>query len=389
MPSRKTLMLLLFIFIYGTMGLMYRPLVPLYLDELEIEPFMVGLTLAAYPVIPALLSLWASKVIGWLQIRQLLMAGTAMVAIGCVALGLSENLVVISLGHMISGTSTMMVVVASQSYIYQVSRPHMVARNFALLVGSFSLADILGPSLGGSLARMVGFQQAFLLISLGAIGAWMVSLSFGREKIKQPSNVRVSWSLARQVLSSPQYVLSLVIVVAAITILTLTLSFYPLHLSRLGYSAQMVGLFLSFRGLGQLASPLGMAFLERRIGRSGVFIGASILSLASLLLIPLVASPGPLLVISMLLGCSFGLMIPISLVSATEGSTADTRVFALGMRFAFNRTMDALGPVIFGAGVQMAGLTAPFYITALMVGAVLVVVYSRRRYLEARLDARA
>lgn len=384
MPSRSMLKIMAFVLSYATMSLMYRPLVPLYLDSLQVEPMVVGFTLAAYPVVPALLSLWASRIIGVMAVRQLLMVGSGMVAVGCLTLGLTDNLLLISVGHMVSGASSMMVVVAAQSYVYQVSEPRAVARNFALLVGSFSLADIIGPTLGGTLVRIVDYQGAFLLISLMALVGWGISLSFKGEVISQPGETRVSFSRARRVLSSPQYLMGLLMVLAAITILTLSLSFYPLHLSRLGFSAQMVGLFLSFRGLGQLSAPLIIAYLERRIGRWWVFMLAALAAAVCLVIIPLLSETMPLILVSVFLGCAFGLMIPISLVTATEGSTDEDRVFALGMRFSFNRTVDAVGPVAFGMGFQLAGPTAPFYLAASCLCLVGVILYLNREAVEGK-----
>lgn len=386
LPPRPMLKIMLFVLCHSTMVLMYRPLVPLYLDSLDVEPMVVGFTLAAYSVVPALLSLWASRIIGLMLVRQLFMLGTGMVVMGCLALGLTENLALISIGHMISGASSMMVVIAAQSYVYQVSGPREVARNFSLLVGSFAMADIIGPSLGGTLARLVGYPSAFLLICLVGLGTWGVSLSFRKETITQPSNTRVSLSRVRRVLSSPQCVMGLLMVVAAITILSLSLSFYPLHLAHLGFGAQIVGLFLSFRGLGQLGTPLTLAYLERKVGRAWVFVGASLVAIMCLVAIPILTGTLSFILVSAILGGAFGLMIPISLVTLTEGSTDQDRVFALGMRFSLNRTVDTVGPIAFGLSVQLVGPTAPFYLASGCIALVLVVIYSQRNLLERKQD---
>ncbi len=363
---------------------MYRPLVPLYLESLGASPLDVGLVISAYSLLPALLSLSASRVISSLTIQHLLGMGSLMVAAGCLSMALSTSLPVLFVGQMIGGASSVLVVVAAQSYVQQISSPQALVRNFSLLVGTFSLADVIGPTVGGSLARGIGFQPTFLVTACVAVAALAMSRRLGRDRLQQTAAEPVTWSLVKDVVSSPHYRLSLALTVSGIVILTLNLSFYPLYLSTLGFSPQTVGIILSFRGVGQVLAPVVMGPLERAVGRVRIMTGALVAGAAMLVLIPFTSGLPAFIGLSVVLGCSFGLIIPLSLVLASEGTRPSRKIMALSLRFAFNRATDTAGPVIFGAAVEAWGYAAPFRLAGAYLAGTLAYALRRRRLVESR-----
>ncbi len=362
--TKQVVRLLLFIVCYSFTALMYRPVVPLYLSSLDASPVVVGLVVAAYSVVPTLLAVWASATISAYPVRTLLGAGSLMIMVGCLTLAVSTSIPILLLGQMISGSSALLVVVSAQSYVQLVSDPAKLARNFSLLVGTFSLADVVGPAAGGFLVRSVGFQNTFLLAAACACVGVAVSRIVDSHKLVAEDAGPMTLRGVGVILSSARYRLGLVLTMAGIAILSLSMSFYPLYLSGVGLGAALVGLVISARGMGQVLAPVIMGPLLNRLGRLGVVYIALAAGIGVMMLVPFLSAFHTLVVASLVMGCSFGLIIPMSLVMVAEGGRSEDRVKALSVRFAFNRVTDTLSPVAFGVGVQQWGLGVPFFMTA-------------------------
>lgn len=380
--NRQMIRLLLFILCYSSTALMYRPLVPLYLESLGTPPLGVGVIVAAYSMVPALLSLGAANVIASHSIRNLLGAGSIMIMIGCVTLAVFTSSPVLFAGQLISGTSAILVVVGAQSYVQQVSDPAHLSRNFALLVGVFSVADVTGPLLGGTLVRAVGYQNAFAATAVFAMMGLVISRTFGARRLEGTGPERVTLAAIRAVASSPQYRMGLALTVAGISIMSLSMSFYPVYLARVGLAPGVVGLVLSVRGVGQLMAPVMIGAMERKLGRTWVVGSALAGGAVAALLVPALTSLPSLMAASLVLGCAFGLLIPMSLVMVSEGGAAGGRVLGLSLRFTFNRVTDTLGPIAFGAGTHWWGISAPFQMATAYLALTLALVLGHRRVLE-------
>ncbi len=112
--------------------------------------------------------------------------------------------------------------------------------------------------------------------------------------------------------------------------------------------------------------------------------GALVSAGAALALVPALSSFPAFILASLIIGCSFGLLIPLSLVLASEGTSDDTRIMALSLRFAFNRATDTAGPVLFGAAVEVWGYAAPFRLAGAYLAGTLAFSLRRRHLMESQ-----
>ncbi len=356
---------------------MFRPLVPIYLASLGMEALGVGVMLSAYSLVPALISLWVPLIISSLSLRRLFLSAALLSLAGFAVFSSFSAYPALFAAQLSIGISQVLVVLGSQSYISSAFPKARLVHAFSLMVAAYGGASVVGPLLGGFLAQGFSYRTAFLIIGLSSLGGLSISAFFGKERVIDRRPVPVTWVHLRDVLASPTYRFSLLLTVASISLLSLCISFYPLYLESVGYGPGLVGVLLSLRGLGEFLTPPALGSLEPRLGRKRLVLFALALVVGALFAIPLLSGMLVLGVMSLLLGLVFGLFSSISLGLATEETASDSRAMALGFRFTFNRGMDSLGPIVFGASAFLWGYGAPFYLVAVYLSIVVVAVRSR------------
>ena len=360
--ERHMVALLIFNFWNALMLLMFRPLVPLYLGSLEIEPFTMGLVLSAYSLVPAVISLWVSWIVAILTLKRWSYLLIVLTFSGCMAFYLSDNLGILFAGQILVGLAQILLVLGSQSYISCSCSDKSLAWGFSLLVASYGAAGIIGPTVGGFLAQQFDYRQAFLVIGLLSIAGVFFSGILARERITKTERAPIDRAHVHHILESRRYRLSLMLTVAALCILTLFNSFYPLYLRQMGLEPFSIGFLLSLRGVGELLAPPLLRAMEKRLHRERLLQVTLVAEIGLVALMPLMRSALLLGVGSTVVGGAFGVLTAISLALATEDTQRDTRAMALGLRFTFNRITDTLGPIVFGASAVVWGYAAPFYV---------------------------
>ncbi|MEW6081776.1 MAG: MFS transporter [Bacillota bacterium] len=360
--ERHMAALLIFNFWNALMLLMFRPLVPLYLDCLGIEPFTMGVVLSAYSLVPAVISLWVSWIVSRLTLRRWSYLLIVLTFSGCMLFYLSGNIGILFAGQLLVGLAQILLVLGSQSYISCSCSDKSLTWGFSLLVASYGAAGIIGPTVGGFLAQQFDYRQAFLVIGVSSIVGVFFSGLLAREYITKTKRVPIDRLHVHHIFESGRYKLSLMLTVAALCILTLFNSFFPLYLRQMGLEPFSIGFLLSLRGVGELLAPPLLRALERKLRRARLLQATLVAEIGLVAMMPLLQSALLLGVGSAMVGGAFGILTAMSLALATEDTERETRAMALGLRFTFNRITDTLGPIVFGAAAVVWGYAAPFYV---------------------------
>lgn len=340
-------------------------MVPLYLEHLGITPFMIGVILASHAFVAAVGALLAPRFILSMPFRTVLGVGIMLLTVGCLIFSVFTFVPLLVLGQMIGGLSSILIVIATQSFVGQVSPRPQLARNFSLLVSTFGVAGIIGPTLAGTLERVLSYQWAFLIMAIVSLVAFGASRLVGEEKVQGAGEAAdLNWRSMKMLLEARGFQVGLIVTVAAISILSLSMSFYPLYLASIGLSTQIIGALLSIRSLGELIAPVTIQWIEARMGRLRLLLMALGMGVVLLVLIPSLVNLSGLALTALLLGVTFGYIVPISLALVSENAGAEQRPLAMAVRFAVNRGTDSVGPLLFGTAVQLWSYAAAFYACA-------------------------
>lgn len=175
--------------------------------------------------------------------------------------------------------------IASQSLATQLPGPS-VGKRIGHLSAWNHVGNLLGMSMGGALAALVGYYGSFLILTGISVVCALIGLALPHAP-RKPSG-RTVWEITAGIgafLRHPPVWLGVFASFAAALPSTLTQSLFPVYLSQLGYGEQWIGLTVSGRALGTIAmvlilgslmtAPRLMGFFALGMGGMGIFIAVS------------------------------------------------------------------------------------------------------------------
>ncbi len=363
-PNMKRL--LLFNFCYALVMTMFRLLVPLYMESLGYQPVVIGTLLSAHAFISVLAALWAPRIILRFPFRRVLSVGITVFMLGCLTFGATDQLAFLFVGQLLTALSSVVVMIAAQSYVAQISPASQVSRNFSWWVSAFGVAGIIGPGLAGALVLRFDYWWTFVTIVIIGFMSLATSRLFGETRLQGagPSG-ELNRANVRYLLRGARYRAGLVMTITDITILTLSMSFLPLYLASKGLGTGVIGLVLSLRSLGEVMAPLSVRPVEAMVGRWRLLIGALIMGVTALLVVPALNHAWELALAALLLGITTGFIAPLSMAMISESVETDKRALAMGVRSTFTRTAGTLAPALYGSVINHWSYGGAFYLCAL------------------------
>ena len=259
--------------------------------------------------------------------------------------------------------------------------------------GLMGLGMVVGPALGGLLARLVGFQPAFMLVFL--LGVLGLLLSYKLPSTKLPTMEQGTF-LERLSLShrralglvrgnrshafGPMRMAVLVMMLGTASWMAVGRSFYVAYLTHLGFSTEVIGLLTTLRAGATTVAQFGFAFLANRLGvvvtaLSGVALGGLALTLTPFL------TTAPILA---LVGClgngADRLRNPGMFTLIAESTDPDSRALAFALlNTAWAATTTLLPPVL-GLIAERTALSVTFLLVGPLVAtsSILLYVWNRR-----------
>jgi DHA1 family tetracycline resistance protein-like MFS transporter len=173
--SLGTIFLTVFLDLLG-FGLVI-PFLPGFARQLGASDLVAALTGAVYSLMQFLLvPLWG-RLSDRIGRRPVLLGSIGATAAGMIFLGYADTLVLLFAARLWSGMATANIAVA-QAYIADVTPPEGRARGMGIIGMAFGLGFILGPFVGGELARVPIMGRAGALPAFVAAGLSLVNLVF-------------------------------------------------------------------------------------------------------------------------------------------------------------------------------------------------------------------
>lgn len=344
-----------------------RVLLTLYAIKLGAEPLDVGMLAAAFSVVPVLFSWQSGRLSDRFGARWLLMIGIAGSAGGMLLPYFAPSLTTIYAAGMLSGLSMTFCNVSLQNLVGQLSAPHERARNFSNYTLSGAFSSFVGPLLAGFSIDHSGYGNACLyVVALALVPITMLVLR-GHELPRGSGAAGPPGSL-RSLLAAPGVWRVLAASSIAQTGADLFQFYMPVYAHGIGLTPSAIGIVLAAYSAAAFVVRL---WLPRLIARSGE---AKVLALAfglggfAFVLVPFCQGATILALIAFLFGLGMGCTAPITIMMMYTSSAQGRSGEAMGLRLAIDNLTRLVGPVLFGMIAAAAGLSAVFWLNALMLG---------------------
>lgn len=345
------------------------PFVPLYLVSLGASVAGVGVVLGISGIVPLLVSLYAGALAderGPVAVAQgsVLMFGLA----GVLLMGV-HTVVAVGVAYTLMGIGNIGFAVAPQAVVAFASGSDVRLRNFGYYSLWSSAGAVVGPLIGGIVARHFGYTVVFALVWLLMVPAFATAASMRgvapapRPVVSLTTAHRLVGTIVRQPGVGAVLFISFMVVCGQ----TLQQSFYPIYLQKVGLSETLIGVVFAAVSLCAMAVRSVLSSGVERFGHASLLLGATTLAAISLGITPLLRSFWPLVLAAGLMGASTGLTMPMTMSLMVDSVAPEFRGVAFGIRQGVQRLAAVLSPIVFGVVIATRGIESGFVLGALTV----------------------
>ena len=353
------------------------PLVPLFLISMDASPSVLGAVVSFGAFASLLIAVPGGRLAGtWgsavLMHRAILycIASTVLLALFPSIPGLFVGLALFDMGKLLF-------VLAAQTHVGNLGEGRDLGLDYGWYGTAAAVGQLVGPALAGVLIDQAGYVVTWWVIAgLSALAFLalprLIRLRNRRAAVPQrtagdPPAGEAEKTNAPKVKKNLRYYLNTNAVIAILASFAVLFAdgargtFFPVLMDEFGYSATVIGVFLSVRALVSISVRFFMARLSRTLGGRFPALIFSIVSLAlGIALTPFCKGYVALSLNSILVGIGLGMALPLSMATVSEGVAPEDRGVAMGIRLTGNRLAQLSNPLFFGVLAQRFGFTVAF-----------------------------
>lgn len=350
-----------------------RVTMALYAINLQASPFNLGVLLALYALLPAILSVAAGRWIDRVGVTPPMLYGAIALGAGTALPYVWPSLVALHVAACIIGVSFMLITVAAYHAVGALSKPDERPTNFSFLALGFSTSGFIAPILSGVIIDQFGHIYAFLVLACFTILP-IVALSFKLQELPmlgqestRPANAQVLDLLK----DAPMRRLFL-----TMAVLTVSWDVYnfavPVHGTKIGLSASQIGLVMGSFAAATFVVRFCMPFIASRVAPWTVLTASLMVAALSYFAMPFASNVTLMMALMFALGLGLGAPQPMVLTLLHESAPPGRAGEALGLRTTLINASQTVMPLIFGVVGGALGMTPIFLLLAgaLTVGAV-------------------
>ena len=347
-----------------------RVTVTLYAIHQGASALTVGVLIAMYALLPALLSVSAGRWVDRAGMEKPLLVGSVGVGVGTLLPFLFPGLTVLYATSVIVGVSFMLINVAAYHAVGELSAPEDRAVNFSYVALGFSTSAFIAPILSGVGIDNFGHRAAFLL--LAAFTALpILALSFQQLPLPKPKP-RPHGAATGDVfdLLRDAKLRELFITMAILTVAWDVYGFaIPVYGIRIGLSASEIGIVMGTFAAATFTVRLATPFFVTRVQPWTMLMASLLIAGASFFALAFATSVGMMMALMFLLGLGLGAPQPMVLTLLHESAPPGRAGEALGLRTTLINGSQTVMPLIFGAVGAALGMAPVFWtIAAVLLG---------------------
>ncbi|MDO4917945.1 MFS transporter [Kocuria sp.] len=129
---------------------LFRPITSYKLLALHADPVVIGLTTAAYALLPLVSAVWLGRVSDRIpQLRVLILAGVGLLGLAGVGLALAGSVWLVFVASAVLGMGHLCFTIGGQTAIARYAVDRDLDKGFGWFTAAFSAGQMIGPALGG------------------------------------------------------------------------------------------------------------------------------------------------------------------------------------------------------------------------------------------------
>lgn len=129
---------------------LFRPITSYKLLGLGADPVVIGLTTAAYALLPLVTAVWLGRMSDRIpQLRLLILAGVGFLALAGVGLALANSVWFVFAASAVLGMGHLCFTIGGQTAIARYAADRDLDKGFGWFTAAFSAGQMIGPALGG------------------------------------------------------------------------------------------------------------------------------------------------------------------------------------------------------------------------------------------------
>jgi MFS transporter, DHA1 family, tetracycline resistance protein len=356
------------------------PLLPFYGKVFGASAFQVALLFSAYSLGNIFGELYWGRLSDKVGRKRVMVGTMACAALSYVAFAYAPTFAIAVLVRIVTGffSGTMGV---AQGFIADITPPEGRAKAMGYFGASFNLGFATGPAIGGLLAvsnaGLAGFRPPIFAAALLAGGAalWAAFVL----KDSRPAAVRAmpKFAEAFRFVGDDSLLWRLFMIaffgIAAFASMEAVFGLWTEH--NFAWTTREVGLaFLAIGGAGAFVQLLLIGPLVARFGEARVIlIGVSLLGI-SMVLQPLFRDPVIAVALMSMLMMGHSLAFPNAGALVSRATPPETQGSVMGLLMSSNALSRIVAPPVFGLVYSTISPDAPYFLCALMIAGVVIVV---------------
>ena len=325
-------------------------------------PLTVGILIALYALLPALLSVKAGRWIDRIGVNKPLLIGSVGVGCGTVMPFIFPTITALYATSIITGVSFMLINVSAYHAVGEMSAPEERPVNFSYVALGFSTSAFIAPMLTGVTIDQLGYRSTFFILSLFTV---LPIIALSANLLPAPKVHALREAMPKGDVMDLLRDADLRRLFIAMTILTVAWDIYgfaiPIHGSHIGLTASQIGIVMGAFAAATFAVRLAMPFIANRVKPWSLLAASLLISSVSFVAIPFTDSVGLLMAIMFLMGLGLGAPQPMVLTLLHQSAPVGRAGEALGLRTTLINTSQTVMPLVFGVVGAALGMTPLFW----------------------------
>lgn len=341
----------------------------LYALSNKASAFTVGVVIALYALVPALLAVRAGRWLDEVGPYRPLLAGTGLMAAGALLPAAFPfavaDIAPLLVASTLLGTGFMVVQLTTQNLVGELAEPGRRPAAFSVLALGFSVSGLIAPIASGFLIDGIGHRTTFALIFL-LLTASIWVLFAQRRRFPQPKPRQPGFEPTNPFDLFRYPSLRNVLIVSGMISMAWDLQSFliPVYGTSIGLSASQIGLVLGSFAAATFVIRLAMPRLSQRYREWQVLLFTLVTAATAFALMPFFESMAPLMAVAFLLGLGLGSAQPNVMSLLHDYAPAGRIGETLGLRTTIMNSSHVVLPLVFGAFGAVLGTGAAFWLMA-------------------------
>lgn len=258
--NRNLLLVAISLFIWGTGEGLFFYFQPIYLQELNADPLMIGTILGAMGIAMTIAQIPAGYLSDRFGSRTIMWGSWVLGTISAWVMAFANALPAFVVGMIMYGL-TSFVLAPMNSYITSVRGKLSVGRSLTFASGLYNIGAVLGPFTGGLIADKLGLKSVYIIAGFLFFISTLVILSVN--KVTETHAADLESTRSKGLLKNTRFLGFLGITLVTIFVLYLPSAFTPNYLqNQQEFSRSTIGILGTFGNLGNAVAVLALGGLR-------------------------------------------------------------------------------------------------------------------------------